>query len=204
MPTGYTAGILDGTIKDFPQFAKLCMRAFGATIMMRDEPLYKDWKPRVPSDYHKKALVEAKKDLLEANRLTNEELILKTKESLLKDKLHYEKSIIETLESREKLNALMAEAERFSPPTEEHDGIKSFMIEQLKMTIDGDGNPEFAEKTLKNINESLLNLNAKNEREKLIESAEKNIAYHSKGYDEEIKRCEQSNKWVVDLLNSLQ
>ena len=39
MPTGYTAGILEGKIKTFPEFAKICMRAFGAAIHMRDNGL---------------------------------------------------------------------------------------------------------------------------------------------------------------------
>lgn len=53
MPTGYTAGILDGEINTFEEFAKTCMRAFGATIHMRDEPLSKTYEPEKTSDYHK-------------------------------------------------------------------------------------------------------------------------------------------------------
>ena len=63
MPTGYTAGIIDGKTETFQEFAKQCMRAFGATIHMRDENMDKEYEPRTPSDYHTKALEEAKEKL---------------------------------------------------------------------------------------------------------------------------------------------
>lgn len=39
MPTGYTAAVEDGTITEFDDFAWQCARAFGALIMMRDDPM---------------------------------------------------------------------------------------------------------------------------------------------------------------------
>ena len=39
MPTGYTAGIEDGTITTGKDFLKLCTRAFGIAMDLRDEPL---------------------------------------------------------------------------------------------------------------------------------------------------------------------
>lgn len=38
MPTGYTAGVKDGTVTDFKAFVMQCARAFGALIDMRDDP----------------------------------------------------------------------------------------------------------------------------------------------------------------------
>lgn len=39
MPTGYTHGVQDGTVTEFRDFALICARAFGATILMRDDPM---------------------------------------------------------------------------------------------------------------------------------------------------------------------
>lgn len=39
MPTGYTAFIEDGTITTGKEFLKLCSRAFGIAMDVRDEPL---------------------------------------------------------------------------------------------------------------------------------------------------------------------
>ncbi len=61
MPTGYTAGIIDGTTTTFQQFAKQCIRNFGATIHMRDEPSDVEYIERIPSDFHTKAIEEANK-----------------------------------------------------------------------------------------------------------------------------------------------
>ena len=45
MPTGYTAGIIDGKTETFQEFAKQCMRNFGACIHMRDENMGKEYEP---------------------------------------------------------------------------------------------------------------------------------------------------------------
>ena len=56
MPTGYTEGIIDGKTETFQDFAKQCMRAFGATIHMRDEDMEAEITPRTPSDYSSKEI----------------------------------------------------------------------------------------------------------------------------------------------------
>ena len=66
MPTGYTGYIVDGDITEFKDFAKLCMRACGATIHMRDEPTDKEYEPRTPSDYHLTSISRAE------NRIKNQ------------------------------------------------------------------------------------------------------------------------------------
>lgn len=82
MPTGYTEGIMNGKITTFPQFAKLCMRAFGATIHLRDESLDSEYEPRVPSDYHSKEIERAKKNIIDAKKLSDEEIIDSKKEAI--------------------------------------------------------------------------------------------------------------------------
>ena len=44
MPTGFTAGILDGKINSFREFALVCVRAFGAAAHMRDDGLNIEYK----------------------------------------------------------------------------------------------------------------------------------------------------------------
>ena len=39
MPTGYTAHIEDGEITTGKEFLKLCTRAFGVAVSLKDEPL---------------------------------------------------------------------------------------------------------------------------------------------------------------------
>jgi len=63
MPTGYTAGIINGETETFQDFAKDCMRAFGATMHMRDDDMDKDYVPRTPSDYHTKQIQSSEDNL---------------------------------------------------------------------------------------------------------------------------------------------
>ena len=90
MPTGYTAGILDGTTKDFAEYAKHCSRAF--VLHMRDEPFDSDYKESEPSDYHANAIKEAKKELKKAKLLTDEKLIKLKKKELADSKKYHLKS----------------------------------------------------------------------------------------------------------------
>ena len=89
MPTGYTAGILDGKITTFPQFAKQCMRAFGATIHMRDDDMDAEITPRTPSDYYSKEIEKAKQLLKDAETFSDEVIVKNRKEELEKSKEYH-------------------------------------------------------------------------------------------------------------------
>lgn len=204
MPTGYTAGILDGEVKDFKQFATLCMRAFGATIHMRDENLDKPYEPRVPSNYHQERIDEANKLLQLAQNLTDEEIVTRREEELQKSKSYHIKSIEKVHQNWERLNAILIQAENYKPPTDDHNGIKSFMIDQLKQTLELDGSDKYHREKLAEINQELNNLNPAVIRSQMLASAEHDLQYHQEELRKEIKRCEDSNKWVEGFLASLE
>lgn len=203
MPTGYTAGIIDGKTETFQDFAKQCMKAFGACIHMRDENMDKEYEPRTPSDYHIKALEKAKKKLKQAETFTDAELIeMRTKELEESKKYHLE-SIAKTKVARAKLEEFLAKAIEFKAPTPEHEGLRKFMIEQLQSTIDFDGKTDYHDKALPQVEMELKNIDANQIKFSLIADANKDIAYHLKEYKEELKRCAESNAWVETLLGSL-
>lgn len=203
MPTGYTAGIVDGEIKTFPEFAKLCMRAFGATVHMRDESMTTDYIPREPSKYHAEQLEEANKKIELVKSLSDEEIISVRKIELEKEKEYHLNRIAETKLIAESLNKILHDAEKYTPPTPDHVGVKDFMIEQIKETIKWDGSTTYHDEKLVQIESNLSNLNPKNIRDEMIANAKKNIDYHKKEQNEELQRCEKSNKWVDDFLKSL-
>jgi len=203
MPTGYTAGILDGTTRDFTQFAKLCMRAFGATMHLRDENLDAEYLKREPSDYHRKEIDKAKAALNYAKSAPSTSIILNEKERLEKDRDYYIKSISDTKEYVKKLNDFLEKAEAFNPPTKQHLEIKSFMIEQLKSTINFDGSTEFSEKRLSEIESELSTLDSEKIRKQQIDEAAKSLKYHKAEYAKEVARCNDSNNWVEMFLKSV-
>lgn len=203
MPTGYTAGIIYGKTETFQDFAKQCMKAFGACIHMRDEDMDKEYEPRIPSDYHTKALEKAKEKLKQAETLTDAELIeMRTKELEESKKYHLE-SIAKTKIVRAKLEEFLTKAIEFKAPTPDHEGLRKFMIEQLKTTIDHDGSSRYHDEALPQVEMELKNIDANQIRFTLISDANKDITYHLKEHKEELKRCAESNAWVETLLGSL-
>lgn len=203
MPTGCTYGILEGKTKTFKEFAENCMRNFGACIHMRDDDSDKKYTPRVPSDYYTKELQSAKEKLEKAEKMTDAELIEMRKKELEEDKKRHKKNIKETETARKKLDDFLLKAKAYEPPTEEHEGIKKFMIEQLRTTIDYDGDAKYSIEGLANTEIELSNIDANDVRFTLMEQAHKDIAYHLKEHKEELKRCANSNKWVEVFINSL-
>lgn len=203
MPTGYTAGIIDGKIKTFQEFAKHCMRAFGATIHMRDESMDKEYEPMTPSDYHTKAVEEAKERLKQAETLTDAELIEMRTKKLEKSKKYHLESIAKAKTVRAKLEKFLAQAIEFKAPTPEHEGLRKFMIEQLQSTIDFDGKTDYHDEALAEIQMELKNIDAKQIRCSMIDDANEDIAYHLKIHEEDLKSCAESNAWVETLLDSL-
>lgn len=201
MPTGYTAGILDGSTKDFNQFAKHCSRAF--IIHLRDEPMDSEYKKREPSGYHTKAIDEARRELKRASTLTDKEIISREKETLSKSRIYHLNAIEKDKSNVEKMNLFLEKARAYNPPTEKHNGIADFMVEQLEKTIDFDCNSNYHIKELEKIESKLQNLNAANIRSEIKEKAAKEIEYHTKEHEEDLRRCEDHNKWYEDFINSL-
>ena len=201
MPTGYTAGILDGTTKDFKEYAKHCERAF--TIHLRDEPFDSEYKPRTPSDYHTKAITKAKETLKEIEILEDTTIIERERLRLL-DSLKYHKEGIEKdKQTKSKLDKFLLEAKAFKAPTETHKGIAEFMVTQIEETIKFDCNNSYHKDELENVEKQLLSIDADNVRWDLKTQATKDFAYHTKEHGAELKRCRESNKWHEDFINAL-
>lgn len=73
MPSGYTSDIYEGKDISGKDFILKCARAFGATIMMRDEPLDKEIPVFEPSTYYIEVLEKAKNELEKYKKMSTEE-----------------------------------------------------------------------------------------------------------------------------------
>jgi len=203
MPTGYTAGILDGTVTTFPQFAKLCMRAFGATIHMRDDDMDAEFTPRTPSDYHSKAIEKAKQSIVDAQKLTDDEIVDTRKKELEDIKKYHLEAIEKAKKATIEMNKILSDVRKWQPPTPDHTGIKDFMIDQIEKTIDFDCKTDYHDEELAKIELDLLTLNASEIRKDMIEKAKKDFEHNTKNYNEDVERCDKSNQWVSDFVGSL-
>jgi hypothetical protein len=204
MPTGYTAGIIDGEITTFEQFATQCSRAFGATIHMRDNPLDSPYEPRTPSQYYVNSL-QSQREKLEETKTMTDEAIVQDFETLLKDSLEYhERELEKTKVNLGRLNSIMESAKSWVPPTEDHEGVRDYMIDQLEITIKADGDPSYhVNKIVQAKKELEEGIDPKVYREEKIKEIEDRISYYEGEVQKELERCKQSNDWMDNFLESI-
>jgi len=204
MPTGYTAGIIDGEITTFEQFATQCSRAFGATIHMRDNPLDSPYEPRTPSQYYVNSL-QSQREKLEETKTMTDEAIVRDFENLLNDSLKYhERELEKTKVNLGRLNSIMESAKSWVPPTEDHEGVRDYMIDQLEITIKADGDPSYhVNKIVQAKKELEEGIDPKVYREERIKEIEDRISYYGVEVQKELERCKQSNDWMDKFLESI-
>jgi len=204
MPTGYTAGIIDGEITTFEQFATQCTRAFGATSHMRENPLDSPYEPRTPSEYYVNSL-QSQREKLEETKAMTDEAIVRDFENLLNDSLKYhERELEKTKVNLGRLNSIMESAKSWVPPTEDHEGVRDYMIDQLEITIKADGDPSYhVNKIVQAKKELEEGIDPKVYREEKIKEIEDRISYYGAEVQKELERCKQSNDWMDKFLESI-
>lgn len=197
MPTGYTAAVVDGKLSDFPTFAMECARAFGALVMLRDEPAGAPIPERFePSDFYAKRLDQLREEL-RILRLGDCEEVRARYESAMRERANSAKDSRQRAEiAKSRCLAMLEHVKVWTPPTPDHAGLKTFMVQQLEETIRFDGDtdaqwfafdqPEFAPW-----------------REKRIAELQRDIERSREEYLKECERAEQRTKWVKALRESL-
>lgn len=196
MPTGYTAAIKDGI--GFKEFAMQCARAFGALISMRDEPGNAPIPDRFePSEYHAKEIKAAEARLLELDRMSVEDAEIAAQTAYDADTKRVKGIMADNDSLRAKYNAMLKEIAAWSAPTPDHEGLKTFMREQVEQSIDFDCSNEYY---LRHVPQRLTGMAWRSEQ---VEKARRDIAYHSKEHAEEVGRAASRTNWVKALRESL-
>jgi hypothetical protein len=197
MPTGYTAAVGEGKVTEFREFAMTCVRAMGVCVTMRDDPSDAAIPDKFePSDYHEKALAEARKRLKSAYLLSDAECDAAAERSFNEAVAYREKAIREQLETKARYEAMLVKVRSWMPPTSEHANFKAFMDEQLTTSIGFDCSTSYYEKMPER-------LAAAEWRQKEVESAERDVAYHLEKHQDEIKRANERTEWMRQLRASL-
>lgn len=136
MATGYTWAVVKGSVS-FPVFARLCARAFGPLVTLRDEPLDAPLpdviEPRTAG--FDARIAELTADLARVEAMSADECAAaqeRERETAAREAARYR-------ERQELGNAHVAamreQVEKWTPPTPEHDGLKSFMLQQLDVSV---------------------------------------------------------------------
>ena len=204
MPTGYTAGILDGKVNTFEEFATVCTRAFGATIHMRDNPMDSPYEPRTPSDYHTNSIQSKRERLEEIESMSDEKIVEDFNTQLGEDLKYHQTKMEEDKRNLEKLNSMLESAKSWVPPTEDHQPFRNFMIEQVESTIKVDGDPSYHVNKMVGIKQQMEEgINPKEYREETIQEIKSQISYHETEYQKELVRCKDSNDWMDKFFESI-
>lgn len=194
MPTAYTAGIEDGTIKTAKEFLMLCAREFSACASMFGEPLSKQIPEKFEPDYKWYAeQLEKERKLLERFREMSLDEVRAYREEKMAKEISHAKQAKERAESIiSKYKDLLIQVVAWNPPTPEHNRLKEFAIGQITMCL-----PDLSIYTVKPnsaTDEQWLKDN--------IESCKESIAIYEEKIEAEIERAKSRTAWVKALRDS--
>jgi hypothetical protein len=193
MPTGYTAILTESKRKvTFEEFALRCSRAFGALVQFRDNSLEMELPSKIePDPYHANQLIKAKKELNQFLKLSQSEIKDQADKSH-KQEMDYYQERLETFYIEYKIYSdMLAKVKAWTPPTEDHSGIKEFMIDQLTNSLPypvghfpvKPTTKEWYDIRLKSLNHS--------------------IEYHKNHMEKENNSCSSNTEWLNALRQSV-
>lgn len=195
MPTGYTAAIADGI--DFKTFLLNCARAFGACVMLRDEPGGGDKIPPefTPSPYYAEALEKSRQRViaLSAMRAADQETAAAAAYAQAADDFAERRNKRYSL--RAKYEAMLEQAKAWNPPTPEHVGLRDFMVSQIEESIKFDCDGSYDKPPVRLTGPAWF--------AEEMERAQKSLAYDTKAHAEELARVADRNAWIKALRESI-
>lgn len=198
MATEYTAGILNGSINTFNEFALKCSQAF--LIQFREGA--KEYTPRTPSAYYQKKMDKIREKVSELNQTTDNELKI-IEIALLEEIINSSKeSIIKIEKEREKLKSLLKDSINYEAPTDKHKEIKKFMTEQLEKTLNFH-ETDYLEDLIKETNIKLANIDTFSIRAEKLNNLNQSYKHALESYEKDVKACNSSNKWYNEFVKSL-
>lgn len=196
MPTGYTAEIAKGI--DFETFIMHCARAFGALMTIRDDspdtPIPKHFES---TNYHKQEIVKIEKRIAELKTMALATAARKAKKEYQDEIKSIEKRVREAIELQAKYEKMLGEVKAWVPPSSDHIGLKSFMIDQITDSMKFDCNTDFYTR------QKPKELTGKEWKELGFSNLLKELAYHTKKHTEEAQRVKDKNHWIKQLRDSL-
>lgn len=192
MPTGYTEIIEKGCT--FREYAMRCARAFGWFVRMRDTSLDSPIPDEIkPEEYHLREKEVAEVRLAELMHTRTEDAAGDARREFNKAIETYRNYQIEARELEQKYATMLAQVEKWTPPTRDHASLKDFMIEQINLCKHGPS--DYYPKPVLLTGEEWLT------RE--VQSAQRDIDYHSQHYAKEVQFCADATVWLAELKSSL-
>lgn len=193
MPTGYTSKLYNLEEVSFQDFVSDCASAF--MIEAREG----NWKGLPESistesiDYYSNRVIEAIKALEEIDNASYEEMSQRNEEAFAKDMEYWESATKRTASIMLAYSNMLEQVMAWEPPTPTHQGLKDFMIRQLRESIDFDN---YAPPMPKQRSTEQFIADT---RQKAKNTVEYNIEQLERATESHIKRTE----WLNELRKSL-
>ncbi|WP_382307342.1 hypothetical protein [Herbiconiux sp. UC225_62] len=196
MPTGYTADLYDGKEVSFAEFAMTCSRAFGALVLLRDEPLDAPVPEFKVDDYFTQRLEKAESAIATGYARSMRDWAALEEKARTEANEAREAYFDRQAQILDRYENMLAQVRAWEAPTSEHEGLKKFMIEQLEESIrfDGGGSSWYR------VTEPMT---AHEYRRKVLDDLHKEREAARESLRDEEKRVAGRNQWVHDLRVSL-
>jgi hypothetical protein len=200
MPTGYTASVATGATTTARDYLLKCARNFGALIHMRDDASDAEIKYAVVGEYNSKRKEEAANEIVRLTALSPAE---KHREA---EAAHAERvklcadAAAKDEEQSRAYDRMIAKVNAWEPPTPEHEALKKFAVQQLIDSKEFDCNraacaPDEIKNSKPESGEAYV--------WRRISELSRNIEYHTRQHEDEVRRVTQANAWIAALESSL-
>lgn len=204
MPTGYTAFIEDGSITTGKEFLLLCLRAFGIAIDIRNKPLSVPTPTTFkPDEYYKKRYDKAVADLETERNITFEETKHRMRSNYNEHVKNAKNAIARISKINEQYKKVREQVSDWTPPTEKHNGIKKFALEQIDMCINSDYDfkyyQEIIDTPFDDSDEAIKKYMAE-----YIKYLETNVELAKEAYDKEVRDSKEKTQFMKDFIESLE
>ena len=197
MPTGYTADLHDGKDVTFPEFALQCARAFGALILLRDSPETPIPERFEPETYHRDALDRTRREIAEVEAWDDATATQRVNADHARAVAAYLQEADKRTAMRSRYELMLAQVETWVPPTAEHQGLKDFMVEQLKESI------KFDCADLGDYWKPPQPITGSAFKAQELARLRRDEARHAEEYAADVERAEKRTAWVSALRDSL-
>lgn len=198
MPSGYTSEIYNGKEVSGKDFIMQCARAFGATIMMRDEPLDKPIPEAFePDSYYSQQIEKANQRLRDVELISLAEAEARAEADYNAAVQEHSEALAKRLSCRERYERTLNEVRQWQPPTPEHVNLKDFCIKQIEESMRFDCSTDYYTQNPPRRKTAQEWLDAQRQQ------ALQDITYHAQELTKEIQRTNERNQWIKDLRESL-
>lgn len=196
MATGYTHDVADGKITELKPFALRLARGMGYCIDQREEDMDSPPRKRTPAKHHEESLAESRRQLVELDEMTAEQIKTRCEAEHARACKSYKEIRIEHAEKAKRYNSMLIKVENWEPPSPEHAGLKKFMLEQLRDSLDHDTGSKYFDKDPEPQEPGEW-------YESQLEMARERITRDEKSVVDEIAYCKKQNAWIDALYASL-